>query len=118
MLWEAPSYLAGLTSFSLCRSLAQSSNQERKSQAEVHHGVTWAGYVLKDACSPALAALVISWILAGSSLCLSGSATPAVSHLISTWTLDRDLYCRHLGKEELLMMITHLSELKADSNTG
>lgn len=29
--------------------------------------------------------------------------------LISTWTLDRDQYCRHLGKEELFIrIITHL----------
>jgi len=53
------------------------SNQRWKFQAEVHSGVTCAGYLFGDACS--LEALVIRWILAGSSLCLSGSTTPAVS---------------------------------------
>ena len=62
------------------------SNQGRKSQAEVHHGVTWTGYLFEDACS--LEALVISWILAGSSLCLSGSTTPAVSLWFPYLNLD------------------------------
>lgn len=86
------------------------SDQGRKSQAEV----TTSPELDKDACS--LEAPATSGILAGVALCQA--APLPVCHtgfLISTWTLDRDQYCRHRGKEGLLMRIfTHLGEPPVD----
>lgn len=92
------------------------SNQGRTSQAEVPHGVTWAGYLFKDTWS-------LETLSAGSRLgvpFVCQAAPLPLCHsgfLISTWTLDGDQYCRHLGKEELLMRtISHLGELRVDRN--